>query len=141
MRHTALFSLAAGMAALGLSAPAHAAKPITGAWYTDGKRAIVTIAPCGKTLCGKITRFIEKPRDGVTTDINNPDPKQRKRKLLGLPVLSSFTEDGDKWRGQIYDPESGKSYRSVVTLGKGGTLKVQGCIGPFCQTQVWTAVP
>lgn len=119
--------------------PAIAAAPITGSWYTDGKRAIVNVAPCGAKLCGKITRFIEKPKDNVTTDINNPDPQMRKRKLIGLAVLSGFSEDGNQWRGQIYDPEHGKTYRSVVYKAKNGNLIVKGCIGPFCKSQTWTA--
>jgi len=119
--------------------PAFAAAPITGSWYTDGKRAIVNVAPCGTKLCGKITRFIEKPKDNVTTDVNNPDPQMRKRKLIGLPVLSEFSEDGTQWRGQIYDPEHGKTYRSVVYKAANGNLIVKGCIGPFCKSQTWTA--
>ncbi len=123
-----------------LPASAFAASPIEGSWYTQGKRAIVTIQPCGANMCGKITRFIEQPKDGVTTDVNNPDPVQRKRKLLGLPILTGFTADGSKWRGRIYDPESGKTYRSVVTRGKNNALSVEGCIAMFCQKQTWTAV-
>jgi uncharacterized protein (DUF2147 family) len=119
---------------------AHASEPIQGQWYTKGKRAVVTIAPCGPALCGKLTRFIEQPANGVTTDINNPDPAMRKRKLVGLAVLSGFTADGKKWRGKIYDPESGKTYRSVLTKAKSGTLIVEGCIAMFCQAQTWTPV-
>lgn len=118
--------------------PVQASAPIQGQWYTKGKRAIVTIAPCGQNMCGRLTRFIEPPKDGVTTDVNNPDPALKKRKLIGLPILSGFVADGKKWRGKIYDPESGKTYRSIVSTGKGGTLNVEGCIAMFCQTQVWT---
>ncbi|WP_371815480.1 DUF2147 domain-containing protein [Erythrobacter sp. JK5] len=70
-------------------------------------------------------------------DINNPDPRLKQRKLLGLPVLFGFTEEAALWRGRIYDPKSGKSYRSVVRRTGANTLEVKGCIGPFCQTQVW----
>ncbi|MFN3819591.1 DUF2147 domain-containing protein [Blastomonas sp.] len=126
-------------AALGMAAPAHAAQSITGSWYTVGKRALVTIAPCGKVLCGRISRLIEPTKSGVTTDVNNPDPALKTRKLVGLPILSDFVADGDKWRGKIYDPNTGKTYRSIVSPAKGGTLKVEGCIAMFCQTQTWTA--
>ena len=128
--------LAAGL--LASAVPAVASAPIQGQWYTKGKRAVVTIAPCGNTMCGRITRFIEQPKNGVTTDVNNPDPALQKRKLVGLPILSGFVADGNKWRGKIYDPESGKTYRSIVTPGKGGTLSVEGCIAMFCQAQTWT---
>ena len=52
-------------------------------------------------------------------------------------MLSGFTADDDVWRGQIYDPKSGKTYRSVVRRNANGTLKVEGCVGPFCKTQTW----
>jgi uncharacterized protein (DUF2147 family) len=123
-----------------LPAPALAADSIQGKWYTSGKRAIVTIAPCGKKLCGKLTRFIEKRKDGVTTDLNNPEPAMRKRKLVGLAILTGFVPEGEKWNGSIYDPESGKTYRSIVSHGAPGTLNVEGCISVFCQTQTWTKV-
>lgn len=125
--------------ALAFAAPVQAASSITGSWYTVGKRALVTIAPCGKALCGKITRLIEPTKSGATTDVNNPDPELKKRKLVGLPILTGFMADGDKWRGKIYDPNTGKTYRSIVSPAKGGTLNVEGCLAMFCQTQVWTS--
>ncbi|GGB64468.1 DUF2147 domain-containing protein [Blastomonas aquatica] len=129
--------LAAGTLAFAM--PAQAAENITGQWYTKDKRALVTIAPCGKALCGKIARLIEQPKSGATTDVNNPDPVLRKRKLVGLPILSGFVADGAKWRGQIYDPNTGKTYRSIVSNGKAGSLNVEGCVAMFCQTQIWTS--
>lgn len=126
-------------ATLSMATPAMAADSITGSWHTVGKRALVTIAPCGKVLCGKITRLLQPTKSGVTTDANNPDPALKKRKLVGLPILTDFTQDGTKWRGKIYDPNTGKTYRSIVSKGKGGTLAVEGCIAMFCQTQTWTS--
>lgn len=128
--------LAAG--AFAMAAPAHAAEGITGQWYTKEKRALVTIAPCGKALCGKISRLIIQPKSGATTDVNNPDPLLKKRKLVGLPILTGFVADGGKWRGKIYDPNTGKTYRSIITPGKGGVLNVEGCVAMFCQTQIWS---
>jgi len=34
-------------------------------------------------------------------------------------------------------PKNGKSYRSIIRRKGPGVLEVKGCIGPFCQTQVW----
>lgn len=129
--------LAAGL--ISFANPAYAAERITGSWYTKDKRALVVIAPCGKALCGKITKLIELPKSGASTDVNNPDPVLRKRKLVGLPILSDFVVDGEKWRGKIYDPNTGKTYRSIVSAGKSGSLNVEGCVSVFCQTQTWTA--
>jgi uncharacterized protein (DUF2147 family) len=124
-------------AAIGF-APAIAAEPVAGRWVTAEKDAVVAIKPCGKTVCGMIDRFLVPPPEGADQrDINNPDAKLRSRKLLGLPILSNFTADGDIWRGRIYDPKSGKSYRSILRRKGPNALEVKGCIGPFCQTQVW----
>lgn len=123
-----------------LTSPAFA-KPasINGRWLTEEKDSIIVISQCGKTVCGKIERILVKTPDDNQKDVYNPDPKLRSRPVVGLPVLLSFTPDGTKWRGKAYDPKSGKTYRAIVTLLKSGKLKVQGCIGPFCQSQYWTS--
>ena len=121
-----------------LPSAASAADPVTGRWLTQDRDAIITVARCGATYCGRISRFLVPPPQGLDQrDINNPDAKLRKRKLLGLPVLSRFTKDGALWRGRIYDPKTGKSYRSILRRKNATTLEVKGCIGPFCQTQIW----
>ena len=133
------FAFLAAAAAMACAGPAFAAEPITGRWLTEEKDAVITIAKCGSSYCGKITRFMKAPPDGVDQrDVNNPDPAKRSRRLMGMPVLFSFSEDGDLWRGRIYDPKSGKDYRSVVRRASASRLEVKGCLGPFCQTQNWT---
>ena len=133
MRRLALATLAA----VAITAPAFAAQPIAGRWTTQDRDAVIEIAPCGQALCGRIVRFLVAPPGGADQrDTNNRDPKLRARKLMGMAVLSGFKEDGEVWRGQIYDPKSGRTYRSVVQR-QGGTLEVKGCLGPFCQTQTW----
>lgn len=131
--------LGAGLGLAALVPAAFAAEPITGRWVTAEKDAVIVIAPCGKALCGTIERFLVAPPQGNDQrDINNPDAAKRKRKLLATtPILSAFTQESNLWRGQIYDPKSGKSYRSVVRRKGPNLLEVKGCIGPFCQTQVW----
>lgn len=118
---------------------AQAAQPVTGRWATVDGKAIVQIAPCGPHLCGKIERIVKPTPGRPQTDIKNPDPAQRSKPLVGLALLSGFKDEGDLWRGTIYDPESGKSYTSKVSRNGDGTLKVQGCIAFFCKTQTWTA--
>jgi uncharacterized protein (DUF2147 family) len=116
-----------------------AAVPINGRWLTQDKDAVVEFGPCGQTVCGRIAKFLVKPPQGNDQkDVNNPNPKFRNRTLLGMAVVHSLKADGNQWRGTIYDPKSGKSYRSVVFVTKKGTLSVKGCIGPFCQSQSWT---
>lgn len=125
------------LAALALAAPAYAAAPITGRWITVEGDSIVTIGPCGGKLCGRITTFLRRPPTANPVDGKNPDPALRGRPILGLAVLSGFADAGKDWRGRIYDPRSGKSYKSILSRNADGTLKVQGCIAFFCQTQLW----
>jgi len=130
--------LALTLATLAAAGAALAAEPVTGRWVTAEKDGVILIAPCGKALCGTLDKFLVPPPQGADQrDINNPDPALRKRRLLGLPILSGFTEESDLWRGRIYDPKSGKTYRSVIRRKGPNTLEVKGCLGPFCQTQVW----
>lgn len=134
MPKTAL-SLAALLLAAG---PLAAAQPITGRWITDDKDAVVEVAPCGAQLCGKIARFLIVPPDGADQrDIHNKDADKRTRKLLGLMVLTGFTADGEVFRGRIYDPRNGKTYRSVLRRAGPATLEVKGCLGPLCRTFHW----
>ena len=129
------------LAALALATPAHAAAPIAGRWITVEGDSIVTIGPCGGAgggkLCGRITTFLKRPPTANPVDGKNPDPALRGRPILGLAVLSGFADAGKDWRGRIYDPRSGKSYKSILGRNADGTLKVQGCIAFFCQTQLW----
>lgn len=120
-----------------LAAPLAAAEPIAGRWVTEEGDAVVTIGPCGRSTCGRITTFLRRPDTPNPTDRNNPDPKLRGRPVLGMPVLTGFSDRGDDWRGRIYDPRSGRTYRSILSRNADGTLKVQGCWGPFCRTQTW----
>jgi uncharacterized protein (DUF2147 family) len=129
-----------GVAVLVISAGAlQAAAPINGRWITADKSAVVEIAPCGTNLCGRVAKFLVAPPQGADQkDVNNPNKALRGRTILGMNILTGFKADGEQWRGQIYDPKAGKTYRSVVYKGVSGNLIVKGCVGPFCKTQTWT---
>ena len=125
-------------AALLAGQPLAAAQPITGHWITDDRDAVIEIAPCGAKLCGTIDRFLIVPPDGADQrDIHNRNHAMRSRRLLGLMVLTGFTADGEVFRGRIYDPRNGKTYRSVLRRKSAGLLEVKGCIGPLCRTFNW----
>lgn len=127
--------LAAALFLFGTGA-VEAAPPVTGRWLTEGGKALVEVAPCGKALCGRIARVLARTSGGPAVDRHNPDPKLRGRPIVGLPILTGFTDAGAVWKGRIYDPESGRSYRSEL-VREGNLLKVKGCLGPFCRTQEW----
>lgn len=113
--------------------------PITGRWLTAEGKAVVEIAACGRSLCGRIARVLKPRPGGPAVDVNNPDPALRGRPIRGIAILSGYRPSGDRWHGRIYDPESGRTYRSELSR-VGGVLTVKGCWGPFCRSQQWTAL-
>jgi uncharacterized protein (DUF2147 family) len=134
---TMIRRLVAGLA-LAVALPAFAAQPIAGRWLTADGGAVVAIGPCGAALCGRIAKLLKGPPSGPPIDALNPDPALRGRPLVGLAILTNLTPNGDGWKGQVYDPKTGKTYRAFVARD-GAKLKVQGCVAVFCQTIMWTA--
>ncbi len=122
------------------AAPAVAATPIVGRYVTEDGSGVIEIARCGASVCGRLVRILKSEPGAPKTDVNNSDAALRSRPILGLPILTGFTDAGKDWRGRIYDPRNGKSYKSIVSREANGTLKVQGCIAFLCQTQVWKPV-
>ena len=141
MKHIVPAAFAAAM--LTISVPAIAKAPIEGRWVTAEKDAIIEIKQCGASICGRLIKFLVAPPTPNPKDANNPNPKLRGRTILGMPVLTSFNLDDPKkgeYKGQAYDPKSGKVYRAYLTSPDGKTLKVKGCLGsfgPLCETQTW----
>ena len=131
-----LARILAPLALLMAGAPLSAAAPVAGRWTTPDRDSVIEIASCGAKQCGRIVRLL-KPVRGSATDRNNPDAGLRSRTILGLPVLTDFIDGGSEWRGRIYDPRTGKTYRSTLAIGAGGVLRVKGCVAFFCQTQEW----
>jgi len=129
-------------AVLGLWAPAHA-DPV-GTWLTEGGASRVKVVDCGGALCATII-WLKEPNDPETgrpkVDKNNADASKRSRPIVGIQIVSSLKPAGaNKWSGQIYNPEDGKTYNANVTLQGASTLAVQGCIlgGVICKTNTWT---
>ena len=44
----------------------------------------------------------------------------------------------NKWSGQIYNADDGKSYASNVSVAGPDTLRVEGCVGALCGGETWT---
>lgn len=115
---------------------------IYGIWITESANGKVEVKDCGdSTPCGTLI-WVDESQAESAFDIRNSDPKLRTRPLIGSAVFWGFKSKGDKWKsGKIYDAESGKTYKSKMEMLDNGTLKVKGCIGPICQSQIWTRVP
>ncbi len=139
---TLLGFVAATMAA----PPASAASDLVlGDWMTPGGSAKVRIVPCAEHpswLCGAVV-WLKTPNgdDGrPSRDFANPDPGLRSRPLVGTAIVADLRMTGPgRWgEGTIYDPTTGKTYRSNMKANADGTLKVEGCILVICRGQVWS---
>jgi uncharacterized protein (DUF2147 family) len=124
-------------AGLCLSAQACFADP-TGQWMTQKGYAKIRIENCGNSLWGAVS-WEQRP-GGI--DSKNPDPNKRGRPSLGLPVLLDMKQEGDnKWVGQIYNSEDGKTYASNISLASPDLLQVRGCVlGILCGGEDWARV-
>ncbi|KAF0677595.1 DUF2147 domain-containing protein [Profundibacterium mesophilum] len=120
----------AAAAAISMAAAAWA-DPVEGIWQTeadDGAFAHVSMAPCGGAICGTIARTFNAAGEYRSENIGKP--------LVWNMVQQKPGKYGD---GKIWQPSTGKTYRSKMTL-EGNVLKVSGCIGPICKKQTWRRV-
>lgn len=118
---------------------AYTADSATGTWLVPKGDAKVTIYKYGNILCGKIS-WLKTPDD---LDVKNPDPAKRNSKILGMNILWGFTFDGSEWTGgQIYDPDSGSTYKCKMWLNGDDQLNVKGYMGVslFGRAETWTRV-
>jgi uncharacterized protein (DUF2147 family) len=125
----------AGLAALLalLGGPAAAQSP-AGSWLVADKTAVIRIAPCGQAFCGTIA-WTSQPG----TDENNPDPARRNQPIVGTQILLAMKPVRvDRWDGEIYNPENGKTYSGRIILLGPDTLRVEGCLLVFCGGENWT---
>src|SRR4030095_12551770 len=94
------------------------ADDIIGIWLTGGKEpAKIQIYKSGEKFYGKIIWLKNPTENGKQRgDANNPDKEKRGNPIIGLIMLKDFKFDGDdEWKeGDIYDPESGKTYSSNI---------------------------
>jgi uncharacterized protein (DUF2147 family) len=132
-------------AALAVTSPVFAADP-HGVWRTEPGTSRIRIADCGGALCGTIV-WLKDPNDAETQkprlDKVNADSSKRGRPLMGVTIVIGMKPAGaDKWSGQVYNAEDGKTYTGSVTMLGANALKLEGCAlgGLLCKAQTWTRV-
>lgn len=129
------------------AAVAAPAKDPSGTWLTEDGRAKIRIDRCGPgaaQVCGKVVWLkVPTTEAGIPrTDIKNPDPKKRTRPVLGLPLIEGLKPDEDKFSGEIYNIEEGKTYQVSLERESGSELSVSGCLlRVLCGSQTWSRVP
>jgi uncharacterized protein (DUF2147 family) len=117
-----------------------------GVWLTQGGNSRIRVADCGGALCGTII-WLKEPNDPDTgkpkLDKHNSDASKRTRPLVGVQIVLGMKPAGaDKWTGQVYNAEDGKTYSGNLTFSGGNSLQLQGCAlgGLVCKGQTWTKV-
>jgi len=126
----------------GLPGLANADEPhnVFGTFLTHDGASHIRISDCGDgSPCGSVVWINpETLGPGKTADAAvglKGDP------ILGATLLKDFTRGGNDWRkGKVYDPENDKMYGARLKRLDDGNLQLKGCLGPFCQTKVWTQV-
>jgi uncharacterized protein (DUF2147 family) len=118
-----------------------------GRWKTvddvTGKvKSIVQIRERNGKLYGTIEKLFDPPVPHPTCYLCSGALKDRP--LVGLQVLSGFTQDGSQWSGgQVLDPETGKIYNASLSLEDGAkTLRLHGyfLIPILGRTEHWLRV-
>ena len=97
---------------------------VTGRWATAGFGAVVEVSAdtSRRALTARVVWVFDPEREDA----------------VGAELFHGLRRDGCTWtRGRISNPENGRNYRGSVRLSDAGDLAVSGCIGPFCQTQLW----
>jgi uncharacterized protein (DUF2147 family) len=113
-----------------------APEAVYGIWATSGTMIEVSPTETGglsaRILALKHPTWREK--DGVgrvgepKTDLHNPDESKRERPFIGLEMLSDYEFRRGKWRGRLYLPSSGSTWRSAAHV-KNGQLHLRGYVG------------
>ncbi|HEX7562041.1 MAG TPA: DUF2147 domain-containing protein [Bradyrhizobium sp.] len=130
-------------ALLGASpASAQAGGQVTGVWLTQAGDARVRVSKCGGGICGVIV-WLRVPIDPATRkpqiDDKNPNPALARRPMIGLRLFTGMRPVGpNKWSGQIYDADDGKTYASSVSVAGPDSLRVEGCVGALCGGETWS---
>ena len=139
-RFSLLLAALAVSAAASASGPAFAADP-TGIWLSQDGDVKMKVARCGEAVCSTIS-WLKEPNDKnckPKTDQNNPDTSKRSRPIIGSPIILPMKADGaDKWSGQVYNAEDGKTYSGSFALSGASKADLKGCVAFICKTKTWT---
>lgn len=124
-----LFLLLAGLEVNGQATAA--SRRICGKWKSTDNKLIIQVFVKDNEFQAKILWYSDtegKPLD-YWTDVRNPNPALRSRKILGMSVLRNLTYDPETgtWEhGMVYDSRHGREWNAAAYIGKKGLLRVRG---------------
>lgn len=118
-----------------------------GTWKTiddkTGKpRGLVEISETNGVYSGKLVKSLLEADEHRSRVCDKCTDARKDQPLIGMTILSGLRKTGDnEWSGgEILDPESGKIYKSKLSLtDDGARLNVRGFIGVSLlgRTQTW----
>lgn len=122
-----------------LTATAAQASSVGGRWRTQMHGALVEIKECAdRSPCAFLVWIDPQKAGGVTQDLRNPDPALRSRPLVGTPILWGLKASRDGWKGgRVYNPETGQIFKSSMQRISNDKLRITGCWGPLCRSEIW----
>jgi uncharacterized protein (DUF2147 family) len=136
VRKAAFVLLLLGLAARpALAQPAAVPPDPTGDWFTEDKKGVIHVGPCGPVYCGAIVGISSWAPDG------GPPKDTEGRSECQLVIIHDMKPGDDGRRhGTVTDPQDGKTYTAELWLDETGDLRLRGYIGLplFGSTQHWT---
>ncbi len=139
--------LCASLMALAAAAPAYAneASPV-GLWkniddVTGKPKALIRITENKGEVRGQIEKLFLAAGENPNPRCEKCQGANKDQPVLGMVFMSGLRKNGDEYSGgEILDPDSGKVYRSKLTLVEGGKkINVRGYVGVpmFGRSQTW----
>jgi uncharacterized protein (DUF2147 family) len=110
---------------------------IEGVWWTRGGNAQVEIVETGTSVQGTIIWTAAAAQVAAGERVKKEDLPEVYR--IGKVLFENYERGSEGWEnGTIYSLEDGKSYTSSLRRVDQTTLAVEGCLGIFCRTQLFT---
>jgi len=88
-----------------------------------------------RQMCGTIV-WVKSPGK----DVQNPDPAQCGRDLVGLRMIAMSPSGADQWRGTLYRYTDGQTFSGTMKMTGQNTMELSGCVmgGIICRAQTWS---
>ena len=110
------FALLAGSPALA------AEPPVYGVWLRDGHDERLEFYDCDGKLCA---------REDALTSMEGGPPQ--------IVLRSAAKTGNNQWKGDLFNPENGKTYTGKIHYNPPNQLTLTGCLIAFlCQSETWT---
>lgn len=105
--------------------------PVEGLWKNPIGSAIISVAPCGNVLCGKVVWTSARGKHEVAKTTKH---------VVGTVVLTDLKPNRGGWSGKLFIPDDNIHVSARLQLLDDHSLKLTGCgmLGLICRSQIWT---